>query len=70
MKIRRNDMVMVVKGKDSGKTGRVLRVFTDKKRVTIEGVNIIKKHVKPSPQIRQAGIVQQPGALALPQLPR
>ena len=66
MKIRRNDTVMVVKGKDSGKSGRVLRVFPDKNRLTVEGINIIKRHVKPSPQIRQAGIVQQPGPLALP----
>ena len=66
MKIHRNDTVVVVKGKDKGKTGRVIAVYTAKNRLLIEGVNLIKKHVKPSPNLRQAGIVQQPGPLALP----
>jgi len=66
MKIRRNDTVFVMKGKDKGKRGRVLTVNPDKNRLTVEGVNLIKKHVKPSPNMRQAGIVQQPGPFAIP----
>ena len=59
-KIKRNDQVLVIAGKDKGKKGRVLRVVTDKNRVLVEGVGLIKKHVKPNPQRNvQGGIVQQ-----------
>jgi len=59
-KIKRNDQVIVIAGKDKGKKGRVLRVITDKNRVLVEGVGMIKKHVKPNPQRNIAGgILQQ-----------
>lgn len=59
-KIRRNDQVIVIAGKDKGKRGRVLRVITDRNRVLVEGVGMIKKHVKPNPQRNTAGgILQQ-----------
>lgn len=54
-KIKRNDQVLVIAGKDKGKRGRVLRVITDKSRVLVEGVGLIKKHVKPNPQRNTAG---------------
>ena len=54
-KIKRNDQVLVIAGKDKGKKGRVLRVITDKNRVLVEGVGMIKKHVKPNPQRNTAG---------------
>lgn len=54
-KIKRNDQVLVIAGKDKGKRGRVLRVITDKNRVLVEGVGMIKKHVKPNPQRNIAG---------------
>jgi large subunit ribosomal protein L24 len=47
-KIRRDDQVLVISGKDRGKTGKVLRVDTDKSRVFVEGLNIIKRHTRPS----------------------
>src|SRR3954449_6208488 len=47
MKIRRDDMVKVISGKDSGKTGRVLRVDRDRSRVFVEGMNIQKRHQRP-----------------------
>jgi large subunit ribosomal protein L24 len=47
MKIRRDDMVKVIAGKDSGKTGRVIRVEPRLGRVYVEGLNIRKRHVKP-----------------------
>jgi large subunit ribosomal protein L24 len=47
MRIRRDDMVKVITGKDSGKTGRVLRVDREKSRVFIEGMNIQKRHQRP-----------------------
>ena len=54
-KIKRNDQIIVIAGKDKGKRGRVLRVITDKNRVLVEGVGMIKKHVKPNPQGNIAG---------------
>jgi large subunit ribosomal protein L24 len=54
-KIKRNDQVIVIAGKDKGKKGRVLRIITDKNRVLVEGVGMIKKHVKPNPQRNIAG---------------
>jgi large subunit ribosomal protein L24 len=50
IKIKRNDRVEVIAGKDKGKKGRVLRVIADKNRVLVEGVMMMKKHVKANPQ--------------------
>jgi large subunit ribosomal protein L24 len=47
LKIRRDDTVRIITGKDKGKTGRVLRVDPDKHRVYVEGANIIKRHTRP-----------------------
>jgi large subunit ribosomal protein L24 len=47
MRIRRDDTVRVIAGKDKGRTGRVLRVDPEKRRVYVEGANIIKRHTKP-----------------------
>lgn len=54
-KIKRNDQVVVIAGKDKGKRGRVLRVIAEKNRVLVEGVGMVKKHVKPNPQRNIAG---------------
>ena len=53
--VRRGDQVMVISGDDKGKTGLVLQVFTDKNRAIVEGINIVKKHVKAS-QTEEGGI--------------
>ena len=50
MHLKKNDMVYVLSGKDKGKTGKVLKVFPDKKRAIVEGLNNIQKHTKPNPQ--------------------
>ena len=55
MHVRRDDMVKVVSGKDKGKTGKVLRVITGKKRVIVEGVNLVKKHLKANPSAQEKG---------------
>ena len=47
--IRRGDTVMVLSGDDKGKTGEVIQVFPDKMRAIVDGINIVKKHVKPNP---------------------
>ncbi|CAH9064358.1 50S ribosomal protein L24 [Pseudoalteromonas holothuriae] len=54
-KIRRDDEVIVLAGKDKGKRGKVLSVVTEAGRVFVEGINLIKKHQKPVPQLQQAG---------------
>jgi large subunit ribosomal protein L24 len=60
IKIKRNDTVEVIAGKDKGKRGRVLRIMADKDRLLVEHVMMIKKHVKPNPQKNiQGGIAEQ-----------
>ena len=54
-KIRRGDDVLVIAGKDKGKTGRVLHMVPEKNRVVVEGVNIVIKHYKPRPASARAG---------------
>jgi large subunit ribosomal protein L24 len=53
MKVRKNDQVLVTAGRDKGKRGRVIEVQTKKRRIVVEGVNVMKKAVKPN---RQRGI--------------
>ena len=59
MKIRRGDNVLIIAGKEKGKTGRVDRQLVDENRVIIEGVNMITRHIKPRPGVRQSGRIQQ-----------
>jgi large subunit ribosomal protein L24 len=54
-KIRRDDEIIVLAGKDKGKTGKVTKVLVDEGKVFVEGVNLIKKHQKPVPQLQQPG---------------
>ena len=60
IKIKRNDKVEVIAGKDKGKQGRVLRVIAEKDRLLVEGIMMVKKHMKPNPQKNiQGGIAEQ-----------
>jgi large subunit ribosomal protein L24 len=59
MKIRKNDNVMVIAGNSRGKSGKVLKVYPDRERVIIEGVNIMKRHSRPSQKNPQGGIIQR-----------
>ena len=54
-KIRRNDEIIVITGKDKGKRGKVRSVLTGKDKVIVEGINMVKKHVKPNPQLQEPG---------------
>src|ERR1700744_5012039 len=64
IKIKRNDTVEVIAGKDKGKRGRVLRVMADKNRLLVEHVMMIKKHVKPTPQRNiKGGIAEQESSI-------
>jgi large subunit ribosomal protein L24 len=57
MKIRKNDTVQVMAGKDRGKRGKVRFAYPKKNRVLVEGINFIKKHSRARGQVRQAGII-------------
>lgn len=57
--IKKNDTVQLVAGDDKGKKGRVLNVVAGRRRVTIEGLNMIKKHLKPNKQNQQGGIIER-----------
>jgi large subunit ribosomal protein L24 len=68
-KIRRDDEVVVISGKDRGKTGRVLRVDSSRDRVSVEGLNIVKRHQRPQ-QVRGAqraetvgGVIEKEGPI-------
>ena len=57
--VKKNDTVVVIAGNDRGKTGKVLRVYPQKNRVIVEGVNIRKRHVRPSQTHPQGTIVER-----------
>ena len=59
MKIRRNDEVLVITGDDRGKKGKVHRYYPREDRLVVEGVNMVKRHMKPRGNIRQAGIIER-----------
>jgi large subunit ribosomal protein L24 len=63
MKLKRDDNVIVISGKDKGRTGKVIRVEPSKDRVYIEGVNIIKRHTRPNPARpnAQVGVIEREG---------
>ena len=58
-KIRKNDMVHVLSGKDKGKSGRVFKVYPSEGRALVEGINYVKKHARKSQANPQGGIIQQ-----------
>lgn len=57
MKLRRDDMVVVIAGRDKGKTGKVMVVVPKENKVVVEGINIVKKHTKPSQKNPKGGIL-------------
>ena len=59
MKIKKGDTVQIITGNDAGKTGRVIKVFLDKDRVVVEGVNMVKKHARPTQDNPQGGIIEK-----------
>lgn len=56
MKIKVGDNVLVIAGKDKGKNGKVIKTLRDQDKVVVEGINIVKKHVKPNNQNDKGGI--------------
>jgi large subunit ribosomal protein L24 len=64
LRVRADDEVVVISGKDRGKTGRVLQVDPAKQRVFVEGLNIVKRHQRPTPGTNQpGGVIEKPGPI-------
>jgi len=59
MKIKKNDMVMIIAGNDRGKTGKILKVFPKTNKAIIEGINMRKRHTKPTQKNPQGGILEK-----------
>ena len=59
MKIKKNDTVLVIAGKEKGKKGKVRFAYPKDKRIIVEGVNFIKRHTRAKGQVRQAGIIER-----------
>lgn len=62
-KIKKDDTVQIMSGKDKGKSGKVLHVDTAKDRVIVEGCNMVQKHSKPSAQNQNGGIITKEGSI-------
>jgi large subunit ribosomal protein L24 len=63
IRIRKGDEVLVIAGKDKGQRGQVLRVLHEKNRVIVEGINVVKRHTKPTTALPQGGIVSKPAGI-------
>ncbi len=63
--IKKNDLVMVIAGKEKGKSGRVLRILPEKERVIVEKINFVKRHTRPHGRQRQGGILEKEAPLHL-----
>jgi large subunit ribosomal protein L24 len=62
-RIRKGDLVVVLSGKDKGKTGKVARVLVEDDKVVVEGINLIKRHMRPTPKAPQGGILEREAPL-------
>jgi large subunit ribosomal protein L24 len=63
--VKKDDLVMIVAGKDKGKSGKVLRVLPEKERVLVESINLIKRHTRPSQSNSEGGIIEKEAPIAL-----
>ena len=63
MKIKKDDKVVIIAGKDKGKTGKVMHAFPNDKQVIVEGLNLMKKHVRPKKQGESGQIIEFPAPM-------
>lgn len=63
LRVRRDDEVIVIAGKDKGKRGRILRTEPKRARVFVEGLNMLKRHTRPTPQGGQGGVIEREGPI-------
>jgi len=62
-RLQRGDTVVVISGKYKGKQGRVKKVMVDDDKVIIEGINLVKRHMRPNPRNQQGGIIEKEAPL-------
>lgn len=62
-RIKKGDDVVIISGKDKGKTGKVLEVFPADERVLVEGLNIVKRHTRPRPPAEPGGVIEKPAPI-------
>lgn len=65
MKIHKDDLVLILKGKDRGLSGKVLRVDRSNNKIVVAGINIVKRHVKKSNKYPEGGIIENPGPISV-----
>lgn len=63
--VKKDDLVMILAGKDKGKTGKVLKVLPEKGRVLVENLNVVKRHTRPSQLNAEGGIIEKEAAIAI-----
>jgi len=64
MQIKKNDSVIVTSGKEKGKKGRVIAVYPSANRILIEKLNMIKRHTRPTQELKQGGILEKEGPIS------
>lgn len=65
LKLKKNDIVTVIKGKDEGKSGKVLKITEDGSKVIVEKVNFVKRHTRPSQKVQQGGILEKEAPVSI-----
>jgi large subunit ribosomal protein L24 len=65
LKLKKDDIVEVIAGREKGKKGKILALFPNNGKVTVEKLNMLKRHTKPSAQNKQGGIVEKEGMLSI-----
>ena len=63
IRLKKDDLVEVLSGREAGKTGKILKIDRNKNQVVVEKVNMIKRHSRPSPTTGQGGIIEREGPL-------
>lgn len=59
IRLRQDDRVVVISGRDKGRQGRILKVFREENRVIVEGINVVRRHTRPTPQNPDGGIIEK-----------
>jgi large subunit ribosomal protein L24 len=62
-RIRKGDTVVIISGKDKGKTGKIKQILVEQDRVIVEGINLVKRHSRPSPRNPSGGIIERERAI-------
>jgi large subunit ribosomal protein L24 len=65
MKVKKGDQVLIIAGKDKGKQGKILTSFPEREKITVEGINLRKKHMRPKKSGEKGQIINLPGPIAV-----